>query len=86
MMKISTPIKAIEEQTRRNIELFQNAMRLFTPFPPGGQQAAAPAETARGKDSEKARRAFGAEAADRGDAAQDRLDGLSPSATIFCSR
>src|SRR5690349_21393494 len=53
MMKISAPMKAIEEQTRRNIELFQNAMRLFTPFPPGGQQAAAPAETARGKDPEK---------------------------------
>jgi polyhydroxyalkanoate synthesis repressor PhaR len=36
MMKLSTPMKAIEEQTRRNIELFQNAMRMFTPFPPGG--------------------------------------------------
>lgn len=35
MMKMSTqPMKAIEEQTRRNIELFQNAMRMFTPFPP----------------------------------------------------
>ena len=33
-MKIATPIKAIEEQARRNIEMFQNAMRLFTPFPP----------------------------------------------------
>ena len=37
MVKIATPIKAIEEQARRNIEMFQNAMRLFTPFPPGGQ-------------------------------------------------
>jgi len=36
VMKIATPIKALEEQTRRNIELFQNAMRMFTPFPPGG--------------------------------------------------
>jgi polyhydroxyalkanoate synthesis repressor PhaR len=52
MMKISTPIKAIEEQTRRNIELFQNAMRLFTPFPPGGGQAAATSEPA-AKGSEK---------------------------------
>ena len=52
MMKIAPPMKAIEEQTRRNIELFQNAMRMFTPFPPGGGQAA-PAETGRGKDSEK---------------------------------
>jgi polyhydroxyalkanoate synthesis repressor PhaR len=51
MMKVAAPIKVIEEQTRRNIELFQNAMRLFTPFPPGGQQAA-PAEPSR-KESEK---------------------------------
>jgi polyhydroxyalkanoate synthesis repressor PhaR len=44
MMKIATPIKAIEEQARRNIEMFQNAMRLFTPFPPvaPGQAAAEP--------------------------------------------
>jgi len=40
MMKITTPIKAIEEQARRNIEMFQNAMRMFTPFPPEGQHAA----------------------------------------------
>src|ERR1700752_4618995 len=33
MMKITTPMKAIEDQARRNIEMFQNAMRLFTPFP-----------------------------------------------------
>lgn len=39
MMNITTPMKAIEEQTRRNVELFQNAMRMFTPFPP---QAPAP--------------------------------------------
>jgi polyhydroxyalkanoate synthesis repressor PhaR len=50
MMKISAPMKAIEEQTRRNIELFQNAMRLFTPFPPGGGSSAP--EPAR-KDPEK---------------------------------
>ena len=36
MMKITPPIKAIEEQARRNIELFQNAMRMFTPFPQAG--------------------------------------------------
>ena len=41
VMNMSNPVKAIEEQARRNIELFQNAMRMFTPFPP---QAAAPAE------------------------------------------
>ena len=42
MMKMAAPIKAIEEQTRRNIELFQNAMRMFTPFPPGGQNGQPP--------------------------------------------
>lgn len=39
VMKITTPIKAIEDQARRNIEMFQNAMRLFTPFPAGQQPA-----------------------------------------------
>jgi polyhydroxyalkanoate synthesis repressor PhaR len=29
------PMKAIEEQTRRNMEMFQNAMRMFTAFPTG---------------------------------------------------
>ncbi|RRH94376.1 polyhydroxyalkanoate synthesis repressor PhaR [Mesorhizobium tamadayense] len=42
MMK--TPIKALEEQTRRNVEMFQNAMRMFTPFPPAGSNSTAPAE------------------------------------------
>jgi polyhydroxyalkanoate synthesis repressor PhaR len=37
MMSMTTPIKALEEQTKRNIEMFRNAMRMFTPFPPGGQ-------------------------------------------------
>lgn len=40
VMKMSAPIKAIEEQTRRNMEMFQNAMRMFTPFPPAGQDSA----------------------------------------------
>ncbi len=40
MMNITTPMKAIEEQTRRNVELFQNAMRMFTPFPPQTTQGA----------------------------------------------
>ena len=34
MMK-TAPMKAFEEQTRRNIEMFQNAMRMFAPFPVG---------------------------------------------------
>ncbi len=33
MGEIAAPIKALEEQARRNMEMFQNAMRLFTPFP-----------------------------------------------------
>ncbi|MBO6717450.1 MAG: polyhydroxyalkanoate synthesis repressor PhaR [Rhizobiaceae bacterium] len=37
MMNMTTPMKAIEEQARRNIEMFQNAMQMFTPFPSGGQ-------------------------------------------------
>ena len=52
MMKMTPPMKAIEEQTRRNIELFQNAMRMFTPFPPAGSQAAPP-EGGHGKGGEK---------------------------------
>jgi polyhydroxyalkanoate synthesis repressor PhaR len=54
MMKITTPIKALEEQTRRNMEMFQNAMRLFTPFPPAGPgPSTAPAEPARKEPVEK---------------------------------
>ena len=54
VMKIAAPIKAIEEQARRNIEMFQNAMRLFTPFPPGSQHGVpAPAEPARKEAPEK---------------------------------
>ncbi|MCO5145246.1 MAG: polyhydroxyalkanoate synthesis repressor PhaR [Aquamicrobium sp.] len=41
VMKMATPMKALEEQTKRNIELFQNAMRMFTPFPPAGEAPAA---------------------------------------------
>ena len=39
LAKVPSPIKAFEEQTKRNIEMFQNAMRMFTPFPPGGAPA-----------------------------------------------
>ncbi|MGI6856482.1 polyhydroxyalkanoate synthesis repressor PhaR [Mesorhizobium sp. 1B3] len=47
-----TPMKAIEEQTRRNIEMFQNAMRMFTPFPQSGGSNGAQAETAKKDTSE----------------------------------
>ena len=45
MMNVSAPMKLVEEQVRRNTELFQNAMRMFTPFPlneeaEGGEKAA----------------------------------------------
>ncbi len=43
MMSVSSPIKALEEQTRRNMEMFQNAMRLFSPFP-AGAASSPPAE------------------------------------------
>jgi polyhydroxyalkanoate synthesis repressor PhaR len=39
---MKSPMTALEEQTRRNIEMFQNAMRMFTPFPQAGGAADAP--------------------------------------------
>ena len=50
-MKMTAPMKAFEEQTRRNIELFQNAMRMFTPFP--GGSPAEKQEAPKKEDSEK---------------------------------
>lgn len=46
VMKMA-PMKALEEQTRRNIEMFQNAMRMFTPFPPAGSATSAPADASK---------------------------------------
>jgi len=56
VMKLATPMKAIEEQTRRNIEMFQNAMRLFSPFPPGTSAGPPPAtaEPAKPEPADKA--------------------------------
>jgi polyhydroxyalkanoate synthesis repressor PhaR len=51
VMKIAAPIKVLEEQARRNMELFQNAIRLFTPFPGGAPGAPEPAKK---ETSEKA--------------------------------
>ncbi|MEX0346732.1 MAG: polyhydroxyalkanoate synthesis repressor PhaR [Rhizobiaceae bacterium] len=34
---MNEPLKAIEEQTRRNMEMFQQAMSMFTPFAAAGQ-------------------------------------------------
>ena len=52
VMKMATPMKAIEEQTRRNVEMFQNAMRMFSPFPQAGGAGEAQAEPARREPSE----------------------------------
>lgn len=54
MDNLPASMKTLEEQTRRNVELFQNAMRMFTPFPPvaGTQQPAEEPEKNAG--SEKA--------------------------------
>jgi len=57
MMNVPTSLKELEEQTRRNVELFQNAMRMFTPFP-GATPAARPAEPEKKADkAEKPARA-----------------------------
>jgi len=54
MMKLPTPMKAIEDQARRNIEMFQNAMRMFTPFPTAPQPTdAAPAKPVAGEKTEE---------------------------------
>src|SRR5262245_4918791 len=53
VMKIATPMKAIEDQARRNIEMFQNAMRMFTPFPTAPQPTdATPAKPVAGEKAE----------------------------------
>jgi polyhydroxyalkanoate synthesis repressor PhaR len=52
VMKMAAPMKALEEQGRRNMEMFQNAVRLFSPFPPSSSQPA-PEAPARKEASEK---------------------------------
>ncbi|EKF42048.1 polyhydroxyalkanoate synthesis repressor PhaR [Nitratireductor indicus] len=39
MMGMSAQMKMVEEQTRRNIEMFQNAMRMFSPTAPAASPA-----------------------------------------------
>jgi polyhydroxyalkanoate synthesis repressor PhaR len=53
MMKVSTSIKALEEQTRRNVDMLQKAMRMFTPFPAGQHEAPASGEAARSETTDK---------------------------------
>ncbi|MFC5586356.1 polyhydroxyalkanoate synthesis repressor PhaR [Nitratireductor kimnyeongensis] len=52
MIGMSAPMKMVEEQTRRNIEMFQNAMRMFTPMPGASEQPAAPERDA-GNDTHR---------------------------------
>jgi polyhydroxyalkanoate synthesis repressor PhaR len=49
MMGLDAPMKAMEETVRRNTELFQNALKLFTPFP-AMAQAKTSSESAKGDD------------------------------------
>jgi polyhydroxyalkanoate synthesis repressor PhaR len=53
MMKMPSTMKAFEEQTRRNVELFQNAMRMFTPFPNGAGAASGPEAKKEKSDKDK---------------------------------
>lgn len=48
-MKMQTPMKIIEETTKRNMEMFQNAMAMFTPKPAGSSDESEDA----GSDGEK---------------------------------
>ncbi len=48
------PMKALEEQTRRNMEMFQNAMRMFTAFPQGAPAAPTAPEKEKKDASDKA--------------------------------
>lgn len=52
-MMESAPMKALEEQTRRNMEVFQNAMRMFSPFSAmtAGKTEEAPKPAAPAKDT-----------------------------------
>jgi polyhydroxyalkanoate synthesis repressor PhaR len=75
MMKMPLPMKALEEQTRRNMEMFQNAMRMFTPFPAGG--AAAPQGEAPSRKEEGERGDDLQELKDQIAAMQRKLDNLS---------
>ena len=53
MMDMSSSVKALEEHTRRNMEMFQNAMRMFTPFPAAGTTGPEPEPAARPRKAER---------------------------------
>lgn len=77
VMKMATPMKALEEQTRRNIEMFQNAMRMFTPFPQGNNGAAASARAERAKKEAPERSDDLQELKEQIAAMQRKIDSLS---------
>jgi polyhydroxyalkanoate synthesis repressor PhaR len=53
LINMPTSMKAIEEQTRRNMEIFQNAMRMFTAFPTAGTTAPEPEEPQKAKKTDE---------------------------------
>lgn len=53
LINMPTSMKAIEEQTRRNMEIFQNAMRMFTAFPAAGTTAPEPEEAPKAKKTDE---------------------------------
>ncbi|MCT7376588.1 polyhydroxyalkanoate synthesis repressor PhaR [Chelativorans salis] len=50
MMQMNAPMKVIEEQTRRNMEMFQQAMRMFSPAPSAGSNNGLREETGEAND------------------------------------
>ena len=53
LINMPTSMKAIEEQTRRNMEIFQNAMRMFTAFPAAGTTAPEAEEAPKAKKTDE---------------------------------
>ncbi len=75
MMNVSAPIKLVEEQVRRNTEMLQHAMRMFTPFPLG--KTAGTAEPADADTPDKATKDTGLdELKEQIAAMQRKLDSL----------
>lgn len=76
-----TPFSAFEEMGKQNVALFESAMKMFTPFPPEGQEP-----NGQGKDNQGAAASGGSEQGENGELAnlrsqmeamQKRLDELS---------
>ena len=80
IMNVPTSLKALEDQTRRNMEMFQNAMRMFTPFPGAatGAQQPAPEPEKKAEKAEKPTKSDDiSELKDQIAAMQRKLDSLS---------